>query len=163
MATQILFNIALAMIWELLYPKWSVSAFVVGYLLGAVILFLFYYKDRHNFYLNKFWKALILFLIFIKELCLSSLNVLMYVCLPLSHLKPGIVEMDLDEDLKSDLELITLANMITLTPGTLTLEISPDNSKLYIHALNCEDPDQVVADIRNAFERRIKEVSQIGS
>ena len=161
MAAQILFNIALAMIWELLYPKWTITAFIVGYLLGAAILFLFYYKDRHNFYLNKFWKAFLLLLVFIRELFLSSINVLIYVCLPLSHLKPGIVEMDVDLD--TDMELIVLSNMITLTPGTLTLEISQDNRKLYIHTLNCQDPDKVVADIQNAFERRIKEVSRIGS
>ena len=158
MVSQIMLNILMAMTWELIFPAWTLSAFIVGYILGAIILYFFYYQDRQNFYLIKIMKGLILALTLLKEMIVSSINVLKYVCLPLSHLKAGIIRMDID--FQHDMELVLLANMITLTPGTLTLEISPDNRTIYIHALDCSDPEQLIKNIRDTFERPIKEVAE---
>ena len=71
-------------------------------------------------------------------------------------IKPGIVAMPID--LESDVQITLLANMITLTPGTITAEVSPDNKILYIHVLECEDAEGVIAGINNAFVKRIKGV-----
>jgi multicomponent Na+:H+ antiporter subunit E len=50
--------------------------------------------------------------------------------------------------------------LITLTPGTLVVDISDDNKTLYIHALHMPEADDAVASIRNSFEKAILEVSR---
>lgn len=49
--------------------------------------------------------------------------------------------------------------MITLTPGTLVIDISDDRSILYIHAMDIEDAEKAIHDIRVSFEKAIQEVS----
>jgi multicomponent Na+:H+ antiporter subunit E len=63
-------------------------------------------------------------------------------------------------ELTSDLALTVLANMITLTPGTLTLDISLDRRYLYVHTLNLDDPEDVKQEIRQAFEVYLRELSR---
>lgn len=59
--------------------------------------------------------------------------------------------------LTSDAELTLLANLITLTPGTLTVDVADDRRSLYVHALEAADPEAVRRDIRAGFERAIRE------
>ena len=51
-----------------------------------------------------------------------------------------------------------LANLISLTPGTLSLDVSPDRRTLYVHAMATTSPDHLRREIRDGFERRILEV-----
>lgn len=157
MAIQIMFNLSLAGIWLFLNGHLTIGSFVFGFLLGAFFLWVFYSKRKKQFYLQKIWKSFVLLLIFLREVITANLSVLRYVCLPLSHLNPGIVAMPID--LRSDFEVVLLANMITLTPGTLTVEVSPDKRILYIHMLDCSNADQVLTHINKAFVERIKEVA----
>ena len=59
--------------------------------------------------------------------------------------------------LDRDFEITLLANLITLTPGTLSVDVSEDRSILYVHAVDCSDPDSTRQDIANGFERKIME------
>lgn len=156
MATQIVFNIGLASIWLFLNDSPSMGNFLFGYLLGAFFLSAFYSKRQKQFYLRKLWKAFVLFLVFCKQVIVANLSVLRYVCLPLSYLNPGIVALSID--LRTNFEIVLLANMITLTPGTLTVEISPEGNILYIHMLDCADAPGVLSHIEKEFVNRIKEV-----
>lgn len=76
---------------------------------------------------------------------------------PKLKIKPGIFAFR--TDLKTDWEITILANMITLTPGTLVIDISDDRSILYIHAMDIEDAEKAIHDIRVSFEKAIQEVS----
>lgn len=157
MIQQLIYNIGMALIWILLSGSDSPSGFLFGYALGAFSLFLFYAHEKRPFYLKRVWKALVLLIVFCKEVIVSNFSVLRYVMLPLNHLNPGIVAMHVDFD--TDFELVLLANMITLTPGTLTLEISQDNHTLFLHTLDCSHPEELIAHINSAFVKRIKEVA----
>lgn len=66
-------------------------------------------------------------------------------------LKPGIIKCDLE--LKSEVSRTVLANSITLTPGTMTVDISGD--VIYIHCLSIDD-EQKLIDSENDFENQIK-------
>ena len=74
---------------------------------------------------------------------------------PNMNLKPGIFAYRLKVD--RDFEITLLANLITLTPGTLSVDVSEDRQYLYIHAIDCSDPDATRKDISDGFERRILE------
>jgi multicomponent Na+:H+ antiporter subunit E len=69
---------------------------------------------------------------------------------------PGIVAVPLD--LETDLQITLLATCITLTPGTLSLHVSEDRRTLYVHAMYIDDPDQLVREIKQGFEQRIREI-----
>ena len=57
-----------------------------------------------------------------------------------------------------DAEITLLANLITLTPGTLSVDVSDDRKYLYVHSIDCSDVEALIDDIRNGFERKILEV-----
>ncbi len=94
-------------------------------------------------------------LLFIKELALSAWTVAMLVIRPTLELKPGIFAYPLA--VKSDFEIALLANLITLTPGTLSVDVSPDRTMLFVHALDCADVEATKRSIADGFERKIME------
>ena len=100
-------------------------------------------------------KMLSLFVLFIKELALSAWKVAVLVASPKMALKPGIFAFPLTVD--RDFEITLLANLITLTPGTLSVDVSEDRRVLYVHALDCSDPVGTRRDIANGFEKKIME------
>ncbi|MEP3300463.1 MAG: Na+/H+ antiporter subunit E, partial [Roseibium sp.] len=55
-------------------------------------------------------------------------------------------------------EITMLANLITLTPGTLSVDVSEDRKTLYVHCIDVPDPQATIDDIKNGFERKILEV-----
>jgi multicomponent Na+:H+ antiporter subunit E len=71
-------------------------------------------------------------------------------------MRAAIIAIPLDAE--SDLEITVLANLITLTPGTLSLDVSQDRKILYIHAMHVRDVDKFRHDIKARFERRVMEV-----
>jgi multicomponent Na+:H+ antiporter subunit E len=108
----------------------------------------------------KFIVRIIKFVIFIfyylKELFLSSLYVAYDIITPKDLSKPGIVEVPVD--LKSDTAIIAYANLISMTPGSLTMDMSPDKKKIYIHAMYLHDKDAFIRKMKKDLERRIAEI-----
>ncbi|TKT83033.1 sodium:proton antiporter [Aquamicrobium sp. LC103] len=92
--------------------------------------------------------------LFFKELALSVRDVTITVLRPRRPLRSAIVAVPLD--LKSGEGITLLANMITLTPGTTSLHVSEDRSKLYVHVMNVSE--ESVHQIKDGFERSVKEV-----
>lgn len=90
------------------------------------------------------------------EILLASLAVTRVVLAPKPRLNPGIVAIPLD--ITSDEGITTLATLLTLTPGTVTLDVSSDRRTLYIHALSVDDPEALRRDTKASFERRVKEL-----
>lgn len=92
--------------------------------------------------------------LFFKELALSVKDVAITVLNPRRPIRSAIVAVPLD--VTSDAGITLLANMITLTPGTTSLHVSKDHTTLYVHVMNASD--QSVTQIKDGFERRVKEV-----
>jgi multicomponent Na+:H+ antiporter subunit E len=84
------------------------------------------------------------------------LRVAFDVITPSQYMRPGVVAIPLTA--KTDNEITMLANLISLTPGTLSLDVSDDRSVLYIHAMYVDDPDELRHEIKAGFERRVLEV-----
>jgi multicomponent Na+:H+ antiporter subunit E len=100
-----------------------------------------------------FWLGELL-LYFGYELVKSSVEVAQTVLRPNMGLNPGIVLLPLD--CTTGLEITMLANLISLTPGTLSLEVSPDEDKLYIHAMFVGTEEAQTRDyIKRTLERRV--------
>ena len=93
--------------------------------------------------------------LFVWELTLSGLRVARLVLTPRMQLQPGIFAYRLKVD--RNFEITLLANLITLTPGTLSVDVSADRKTLYVHAIDCSDPDETRRGIADGFERKILE------
>ncbi len=107
---------------------------------------------------RKLWTLIRLAGSFLWELFLSNIAVARTVLSPKLKIRAGIVAYD--TRLHSDYSIVSLANMITLTPGTLTLDVSEDRDVLYIHTLNIADPAETVETIRKAFEVHLLELEK---
>lgn len=158
MALQILLNFVLACVWMFLTVSYTPSTFIIGYLLGLGILFIMRRFFTGRLYITRIWALIVLFLVFIRELIMSNIQVLLAVIRPHMDIKPAIFA--LETDLKNDWEITLLSSLITLTPGTLVLNISNDQKVLYIHALHVDDVDEAIKSIKTSFEKAIAEVSR---
>lgn len=153
-----LLNLLLALAWGAVTGSFSMPNLVFGFLLGAAALYVVREQAGSLGYFNRLRRIASLTLLFVYELVLSACRVAMLVIQPKMDLKPGIFAYPLT--VKRDFEITLLANLITLTPGTLTVEVSEDRRFLYVHALDCSDPDRTRRDIANGFERKIMEAFQ---
>ncbi|MCD5323655.1 MULTISPECIES: Na+/H+ antiporter subunit E [Pontibacillus] len=158
MPFQIVLNIIIAIMWTFLQESYTFSSFFTGYLFGIVLLFMLQRFIPDEFYMKRFFKIISLILLFIKELILSNVTILKWVYKPNLNMEPGIFAVPVD--LKSNWEITLLANLITLTPGTLSIAISNDHSYIYVHAMNIEDVESEINSIKESFERAIKEVTR---
>lgn len=94
-------------------------------------------------------------LVFLREFAVSVFRVAKLVLSPSLSMTPAAFRYPLS--LTTDGQITLLANLITLTPGTLTVDVTDDRRALIIHAIDCPDVDAARADIRNGFERLIRE------
>jgi multicomponent Na+:H+ antiporter subunit E len=100
------------------------------------------------------WVSLIL--IFARALILSALRVGWLAVQPQIRIRPAIVAHPLT--LTTDAQITLLANMITLTPGTLAVDVSDDRKTLYVHAIDIESREALIGDIAAGFETQILRV-----
>ncbi len=100
------------------------------------------------------WLSLLAFLA--REIVFGAVRVAWAAMQPTIHLRPALVAYPLV--LTSDAQITLLANMITLTPGTLSVDVSADRRTLLIHVLDTDDSEQVVGSIAAGFETKVLEV-----
>ena len=94
--------------------------------------------------------------IFLRELVVSSVAVARSVLGAKGSSSPAIIAVPIE--LRTAAGVTTLANCVSLTPGTTSLHVSEDMSTLYIHVLDAPSADEVIASIKATFEARIKEI-----
>ena len=160
MAFQILINLLIAFSWMFLKNQWAFADFFVGYFWGLVLIFVMRRFLPQRFYFERIIAIGKLLFLFSRELSFANIQVIRDVLHPKmeSKIKPGIFAMP--TDLKTDWEITLLSLLITLTPGTIVMDISDDNKVLYIHAMNIPDADEAVSEIKNSFEKAIMEVTR---
>lgn len=151
----------LPLVWMALTGDFSAGNFLVGVLISTLARWVMAPAGGGApvmAYLRKIWQWVRFLGFFIYELTLASLRITWDIMTPRHRMRPAILGIPLD--ITTDEEITTLANLITLTPGTLSLDISSDRSVLYIHAMYVEDVEQFKRDIKERLERRVKELFQ---
>lgn len=150
-----LVNILLALSWAAVTGSFSVVNLAFGFVLGTGVLFMIREQVGGSSYFKRTGRVVGLILMFLKELALSAWRVAVLVSRPKLDVSPGIIAFPLTVD--RDFEISLLANLITLTPGTLSVDVSEDRKILYVHCVDLPDPEATIADIRDGFERKIME------
>ncbi|MDT8861449.1 Na+/H+ antiporter subunit E [Alkalihalobacillus sp. MEB130] len=158
MAFQILLNIFIALIWAFLQNSYTGVDFLVGYVIGIFILFVLRRFLQFDFYFRRVWAFIKLTLLFFKELIMANIDVIKIVLSPKLDIQPGIIEVP--TKLETEWELTLLASLISLTPGTLSMDFSDDNKYIYIHSIHVPDKEEMIRQIHNTFERAILEVTK---
>lgn len=158
MAFQILINILMAVIWMLLQNSYSIVDFLFGYIIGILILFALRRFLVFDFYFRRVWAFIKLTIVFFKELVLANIDMIKIILKPKMDIKPGIVA--IPTQLETDLEITLLAALITLTPGTLSMDFSDDSSLIFVHAIDIDSKEDTIRDILDSFEKAILEVTE---
>ncbi|MFB6166570.1 MAG: Na+/H+ antiporter subunit E [Haloarculaceae archaeon] len=150
-----LIGVALALLWLLvrgvaLDPNRLLEEFLIGLAFGlpiAYVLRRFYRPDVDvGQVLRGVPYGLVYVALFLRELTTANLEVAYRVLSPSMPIDPGVIEVPLR--VETDLAIATIANSITLTPGTLTMDYDEATNTLYVHGIAVDDPEAVVAPIR---------------
>lgn len=152
---RVVYCVILTLFWLALTGSVTVLNVALGVLVsGLALVVLRGQLPEIDFRIRPF-AAVKLFFLFLYELMRSASRVARLVLNPKMEISPAIVIVPVS--LARDAELTLLANLITLTPGTLTVDVSEDRRALYVHALEAEDAEAVRRDIRTGFEQAIRE------
>lgn len=156
--TFVLSVLVLALMWGAITDSFTMLNFLFGLSVAVAAL----YVMRNQIAGPRIFRRLGLIAslagLFFYELILSAFRVAVLVIRPNlnAHLKPGIVAFPLK--VETDIEIALLANLITLTPGTLSVDVSDDRKSLYVHAIAVPERDHLISDIAEGFEAKIHEV-----
>lgn len=158
MKNTFMLNLLLALSWTFLSGRLDVYNFVEGLILGFIILFLIRRIFGYEKYFFKFFKSIKFFFYVMKEIVVANLQVAYNVVTPGHRLRPGVVGIPLDA--KTNLEITLLANIITLTPGTLSLDVSKNREILYVHTMYMKNADDFRREMKNGIEKKLLEVTR---
>lgn len=158
MIIQFMINLLIAVIWMFLQDSYLMSTFLFGFILGVLVLFILRRFFEFDFYFRKVYAFVKLMLLFLSELIKANIDVIKVVIKPRLDNQPGIIAVE--TNLESEIEIVTLAALITLTPGTVSMDFSADGNTIFVHALDVSDRDEMVADIKGSFEKAIMEVTR---
>lgn len=163
MATTIVRIVLMTLVWAALQGAFGVGTLLLGALFSAAILYMsqpLFNPDEPRVFgdgrpLRRLWRTIVLLLVFFREVVLSAVEVAGYVLQPSLSIQPAVIEYPLN--VQTDREITTLANMISLTPGTLSMDVSPDRSALYVHAISVSSKDgqEVIDEIKSTLEKHV--------
>ncbi|MCG8587129.1 MAG: Na+/H+ antiporter subunit E [Pirellulales bacterium] len=155
---MLLLNIVLAITWAAINGEMSLSNLTAGFVIGYAILWIVARDWGKTRYFTKAGKIVRFSLQFLWELLVATLRVALDIVTPKHLMKPSIVAIPMECSSASAAETTMLANVITLTPGTLTLDVSPDGSVLYVHAMYAADIDKTRKSIQEGLGKVVHEV-----
>lgn len=98
----------------------------------------------------KFYLVIRFILFFLWEIILANIRVAYNVITPGYNARPGVIAIPMD--CKTNLEITLFAIIVSLTPGTLALDVSKDRKKLFIHAMFMQDKNKLINHIKSDFE-----------
>jgi|SRR5690606_31725646 len=155
MVKQFLMNLLLAFTWVALTGVLFYSNFLFGFAVGFFLLWLMNRNESDQRYFNRVPKIIGFILYFLYEMVRANIQVAYDVITPKFFMTPGIVKYPLEA--RSDFEINMLSTFISLTPGTLIIDVSEDRKAIYIHAMYMHSKEQFIKQIKERVERRLLE------
>jgi multicomponent Na+:H+ antiporter subunit E len=149
-------NLLLALTWGAMTGNFALSNLVVGFVLGYVVLYASQRFLGPSRYFGRTARVGSFVLFYLRELVMANVRVAADVVTPAHRARPGVVAVPLDA--KTDAEITILANLITMTPGSLTLDVSEDRRVLYVHSMFVTSPEAYRRELKENLERRVLEM-----
>ena len=152
-----LLTLLLAIIWTLLQNELSAGMMVFGLILGILIPWgtsIWWPDTPKGFRIGRMipYCALVIWDIIVANIQVAWI----VISVPNANLKPAWIVVPLE--LRQPEAITVLAGTITLTPGTVSADLSDGGHSLLVHVLHTDDPDAVRDDINNRYQRRLKEI-----
>lgn len=153
---QPLFSVFLWLVWLLLNNSAAPRHLLLGAVLAlALPLFAVRFRpDRPR--LRKPFKLLIYIAVLLWDIVLANLTVARLILGPTARLRPAFIRLPLE--LRNEFAIVVLANTLSLTPGTVSSDLSPDRRTLLIHFLDVGDPELAIARIKQRYEKPLQEI-----
>jgi len=149
-------TLILIAVWVLLHQNvapWTIfGGVVVG--LGVPLFTAPFWPERPQ--IHRPLKLLGFLPVFIWDVVVANLHVAWLIVNPFRKIRPLWIVVPLE--LTDPHAIVTLANVISLTPGTVSSEVGPDRRTLLVHCLDAEDPEEAVAFIKRRYEAPIREI-----
>ena len=160
MAGQFLLNLFITLLWVLLKDEevLRIQTVTTGFIIGSFIVFLMRRFFGGRFYLHRLLSVIKLILIFISEMTKSSITVIKHILSPRINVQPGIFKYK--TILEGDWEVTTLALLLTLTPGSVVMEVNEEGNVFYVHAMDIKRYQADLERSLGVFEKAIMEVTR---
>ncbi|GAB3413995.1 Na+/H+ antiporter subunit E [Niabella aquatica] len=156
MTKNFLMNLLLSFLWVALTGALSYSGFAFGFILGFFVLWIMNRNEKDRRYFYRVPKIFSFVFYFLYQMLKANVLVAYDVITPKYFFRPGIVRYPLNA--RSDFEINLLSTFVSLTPGTLIMDVSEDKKTLYIHAMYLKTPEAFVEELRTGIERRLLEI-----
>jgi len=153
---MLLLNVCLAVAWAAIRGDLSVANLLIGFVIGYVILGVTHNRSGRVRYFTKVAQILRFGIYFLWQLVVATLRVAVDVVTPKYRMRPAILAVPIES--RSDGETTMLANAITLTPGSLTLDVSADGKTLFVHVMHASNIEGARQEIQRGFGKRVHEV-----
>ena len=149
-------NLLLALVWVAMTGHFEFVNFVLGFVFSYVVLLLLQRVVGRSSYFRKSVLLTRFIGFYALEVVRTNIRVAVDVATPTSRSQPGIVAVPLEA--RSDAEITLLANLITMTPGSLSIDVADDRSVIYVHSMFAHDPEALRRSIKEDLERRVLEL-----
>jgi len=149
----LVWNFVLALVWAATSGEFSARNLGIGLLIGLALLYVTRKVLNFSDYFRNLRHIVALIWFFVKELVLANFRMAYYTVMPLNRMRPGVIAVPLEP--MDDVELTVLSNLLTLTPGTLSLDVSKDQRTLFVHVMWFQDAEQVRREIKSGFESAV--------
>ncbi len=151
-----LLNVLLAIVWTMAVGRFTFQQLSLGFLLGFLVIVVIEPLWGKQAYTPRVWRTLRFTGFFLWEMFLSNLQIAYDVLTHRLYARPQIIAVPLDT--RTAAEITLLANFLTLTPGTLSLDVSTDRQTLYVHAMYVKDRERFIDEVKRGLEARLLEV-----
>jgi len=151
-----IFSLVLLVVWLLLNNTLSAGHILLGSIIALVLPWATagFWADR--LHLHKPGLAVRFLLLVLWDITVANIQVAKLILSPGRKLTPAFVHYPLDMD--NDFAITVLAATISLTPGTVSIDVNGDHSVLLLHGLDVDDEAALIAEIKSRYEAPIKEI-----
>ena len=149
-------SVAVFVLWLLLVGDFSPGQLALAAVMALLLPLLAGLLQPQRAHVGRLWTVLVLGRRVLWDMLLSNIEVARRILGPERALTPGFIWVPLD--LQNIHGITALASIITLTPGTLSAELTEDRRHLLVHAFKLKDADATVAEIKTRYEAPLKEI-----
>ncbi len=151
-----LLSVTLLVVWLLLVNTVSVAQVLFGLLLAVVIprFTSAFWPERPR--VRQPLRLIRYLLLVIGDIVIANFHVAHLILFRSHRLRPAFIELPLE--LTDEFAITVLASTVSLTPGTVSADVSADRRTLLIHCLDAPDPDALCAEIKSRYEAPLKEI-----
>ena len=152
-----LVHIFFSLLWGALLGAYDLLTLISGFALGLV-LFRLTLNQPSLHYRRRVYAILNFSIFYLREILFSNLRIALDVIRKRPEIKPGIVALDASK--LTSRSKVLVANLITMTPGTLSLDISDDERFIYVHCLYLQDPESARASMQKDYVDKVAALSE---